>query len=73
MTPEETYAMLKKIERVFAGSRCTKKKGLPRALFPAPALPPSRMLIYGRMFVPGSVSGCAMLTLRCGGMGAQNS
>ena len=35
MTPEETYAKLKQIERVFAGAQCTKKKGAPRPLFNA--------------------------------------
>ena len=33
MTPEETYAKLKLVERVFAGAVCTKKKGPPRMLF----------------------------------------
>ena len=37
MSPEETYAKLKQVERVFAGAQCTKKKGPPRALFNAQA------------------------------------
>jgi hypothetical protein len=33
LPPAQTYLMLCKIERIFAGAECTKKKGPPRKLF----------------------------------------